>query len=122
MSFSEDTILAALNKIGDNKAGIVFLVDEHGILAGSFSDGDFRRWVTASRSIDLDTPAIEAARRDCVKVAFGSDLATISAAFRPGVDVIPWSTNADTSALSPGRLRLRSESDVIRSAQATQRC
>lgn len=89
VSFSEDTILAALNKIGDNKAGIVFLVDEHGILAGSFSDGDFRRWVTASRSIDLDTPAIEAARRDCVKVAFGSDLATISAAFRPGVDVIP---------------------------------
>ena len=45
--FGEDTILTALTKITDNKSGIVFCVDEHGILTGSFSDGDFRRWITS---------------------------------------------------------------------------
>lgn len=87
--FSEDTILTALEKITNNKSGIVFCVDSHGVLQGSLTDGDFRRWITAAPSIDLGRPALAAANPNPVKVAFGSEASTIGAAFRPGVDIIP---------------------------------
>ena len=85
----DDSILAALTKISDNKSGIVFCVDARGILVGSFSDGDFRRWVTSTPTIDLTTPVEQAAHRDAVSLAYGSDPATVAAAFRPGIEVIP---------------------------------
>ena len=87
--FADDSVLAALTKIGENKTGIVFCVDAHGILVGSFSDGDFRRWITRQESIDLTRPAAEVANTECLRLAYGSDPATITAAFRPGIRVIP---------------------------------
>lgn len=87
--FGEDTILGALNKITENKAGIVFCVDSHGTLIGSFSDGDFRRWVTTAQPVDLSTAVRTAANTDCVRLAHGSNRATIEAVFRPGIEVIP---------------------------------
>ena len=87
--FSQDTVLTALNKISENKSGIVFLVDSHGILAGSFSDGDFRRWASSVSTIDLNTPVSDAAHQNCIKVAFGSDNSRIQQAFRPGIEVVP---------------------------------
>ena len=85
----QETILASLNKIGENKAGIVFCVDSRGILIGSFSDGDFRRWVTQASPIDLQRPVSDAMNPDCVKVAHGSEADHIAAAFRPGVEIVP---------------------------------
>ncbi|GAB3578104.1 N-acetylneuraminate synthase family protein [Calidifontibacter terrae] len=87
--FGDDSLLTALNKIGDNKSGVVFCVDRLGTLTGSFTDGDFRRWVTSGTSIDLSTAVQTAANPDCVRIAYGSDPATITASFRPGVRVIP---------------------------------
>ena len=87
--FSDDTILAALNKISDNKTGIVFCVDAHGILQGALSDGDFRRWVTAHPSADLNATVMAAAHTSPVKLAHGTETQTISQAFRDGVRVIP---------------------------------
>ncbi|MBD2758943.1 N-acetylneuraminate synthase family protein [Yimella sp. cx-573] len=87
--FAQDTVLSALAKIGENKAGIVFCVDTHGMLVGSFTDGDFRRWITSQQTIDLTRPALEVANPKCVSIAYGSDPGTIGAAFRPGVAVIP---------------------------------
>ena len=49
--FAEDSILSALNKIGTNKHGIVFCVDQHGLLTGAISDGDFRRWVLSGHKL-----------------------------------------------------------------------
>lgn len=87
--FADDTILAALNKIGANKSGVVFSVDEHGLLQGSFSDGDFRRWVTSQPSIDLGESVRAVARPSCVRAPITSDPAALTALFRPGVEVIP---------------------------------
>lgn len=87
--FAQDTVLTALTKIGENKAGVVFLVDTHGLLVGSLTDGDFRRWVTSQEAIDLSRPAVDVANPTCVSIAYGSDPGTIGAAFRPGVSVIP---------------------------------
>lgn len=86
---TQETILAALDRIGENKAGIVFCVDSHGALRGSFSDGDFRRWVTTTSGIDLRTPVAAAMNASCVKVAYGSDSAHIASVFRPGIEVLP---------------------------------
>ncbi|GAB3751751.1 N-acetylneuraminate synthase family protein [Yimella radicis] len=87
--FAEDSMLTALNKIGENRAGIVFCVDSHGTLVGSFSDGDFRRWVTTAQQIDLSIPVRIASNASCVRLAHGSAPATIEAAFRPGIEVVP---------------------------------
>ena len=46
--FAEDPILTALHKISANGQRIIFLVNESGILRGSLSDGDFRRWLIAN--------------------------------------------------------------------------
>lgn len=87
--FSEDDVLAALGKISANKAGVVFCVDAHGILAGSFTDGDFRRWIMSRPTTDLSVRVVEAANAEPLALAFGSAKSTIDAAFRPGVEVIP---------------------------------
>ncbi|MBO0981015.1 N-acetylneuraminate synthase family protein [Microbacterium sp. SD291] len=52
--FAEDPVLAGLGKINANKQRIVFVVDSHGILRGSLSDGDFRRWLIQNPTASLD--------------------------------------------------------------------
>lgn len=87
--FSGDSMLAALTKINANRQGIVFCVDEHGLLTGSFSDGDFRRWVTSTPHIDTAAPVSRAANTAPVKATLGAATSTLSALFRPGVEVVP---------------------------------
>ena len=53
--FSEDPVLTALHKISANGQRIIFLVNESGVLKGSLSDGDFRRWVVDTPNVDLET-------------------------------------------------------------------
>ena len=56
--FAEDPILNALQKISAIGQGIIFLVNESGILRGSLSDGDFRRWLIANPTASLETSAL----------------------------------------------------------------
>lgn len=87
--FSGDSMLTALTKINANRQGIVFCVDEHGLLAGSFSDGDFRRWVTSSPHIDTTAAVIEAANTAPVKAMLGTAASSLTSLFRPGIEIIP---------------------------------
>ena len=48
--FSEETIINALQKI--NKSKIVFTVSQSGVLEGTVTDGDFRRWLLKQTDID----------------------------------------------------------------------
>ncbi|MEM9783212.1 MAG: acetylneuraminic acid synthetase, partial [Pseudomonadota bacterium] len=64
--FVEDSILIALNKISANKRGIVFAVTEGGLLEGVLSDGDLRRWLTTTGTIDLTLPVSRIMNRDFV--------------------------------------------------------
>ncbi|MBS1672995.1 MAG: N-acetylneuraminate synthase family protein [Actinobacteria bacterium] len=61
--FAEDPILTGLGKINANKQRIVFCVDAHGILIGSLSDGDFRRWLIANPDASLDVSTATVANR-----------------------------------------------------------
>lgn len=54
--FEMDTIRNALARINDNEGGIIFCVDEEGVLVGVLTDGDFRRWAIAEPHVTLDKP------------------------------------------------------------------
>lgn len=106
--FGEDSILTALNKISANQSGIVFCVDEHGLLRGSFSDGDFRRWVTGQSAIDLSLPVGTVAHAPCISAPLSTDPAEISALFRPGVEVIALTDRGHLVAIAtPGAANLQ---------------
>ncbi|WP_353081895.1 N-acetylneuraminate synthase family protein [Tessaracoccus lapidicaptus] len=65
----DDSIITALRKIDANKSRIVFVVDAHGRLLGSLSDGDIRRWLLADAGAALDAPSGRAANTRCVRAA-----------------------------------------------------
>ncbi|PPH14835.1 N-acetylneuraminate synthase family protein [Rathayibacter sp. AY1F8] len=88
--FAEDPVLTALAKINANKQRIVFCVDGHGILRGSVSDGDFRRWIIANPTASLDVPALAVANT-AVRTAGADEPATAIAARlgRDGISHLP---------------------------------
>ena len=44
----------AMKKIDDNSAGIVFVTDDNNCLCGSLTDGDMRRWLLMSGSLESE--------------------------------------------------------------------
>ncbi|MDU0347527.1 N-acetylneuraminate synthase family protein [Actinomyces sp. MRS3W] len=86
--FAEDSLLTALNKINANKARTIFLVDEHGRLVGSLTDGDVRRWLTSGHA-DLDVPALQVANRTPRSVTEGTVIDELDWLFRDGVTLVP---------------------------------
>lgn len=82
--FSDEPILASLQKINANKARVVFCVSEHGHLQGALSDGDFRRWVTSTPVVDLATPSIQVANRQPVTARDGGDADEVGRLFQTG--------------------------------------
>lgn len=85
----QDPILAALQKISANQSRIVFLVDEHGTVTGSLSDGDVRRWLISETAPDMTRAAGSIANRSFLSVSEGTPLSEVSTLIRPGVDRIP---------------------------------
>ncbi|AXK47321.1 N-acetylneuraminate synthase family protein [Brachybacterium saurashtrense] len=83
------TVLQALGRINDNRARMVLVVDEHGTVRGTLSDGDVRRWLVGSTTPDLTQPALDAANTDFVAVTEGTPVAEITVLFGDGIDRIP---------------------------------
>lgn len=48
------SLVEAMQKIDDNAVGILFLVENNGVLCGAVSDGDIRRWILKTGEIDCD--------------------------------------------------------------------
>lgn len=87
--FETETVFRALEKINNNKKRIVFVVNESGTLAGSFSDGDFRRWLTSTPDFDLRREVGAIAHSEVTSYKVNAPRAEIELAFRQGVDLIP---------------------------------
>jgi len=87
--FSGDSVLDALKKITANKSRIVFAVSENGVLEGVLSDGDFRRWLSAQRDIDLDQPVSVALNRSFEVGSVDEDPAVTEKRFRESIDYVP---------------------------------
>ncbi len=84
-----ESLFSALAKLSETKNKIVFLVNEYGVLTGSFSDGDFRRWVIESKSIDLQQHVAKVANRDFVSLPEDSFAADVGAMFSERIKIIP---------------------------------
>lgn len=86
--FAEDPLLTALAKITANKSRTIFLVDEHGTLTGSLTDGDVRRYLAAGHT-DLEVPASTVANHSPRSVTEGTLIDEIDWLFRDGVTLVP---------------------------------
>lgn len=53
-------LIEALEKLSRVKGQILFVVDHLGRLTGTFTDGDFRRWIVAQKEISLRVPVKDA--------------------------------------------------------------
>lgn len=87
--FSEDPVLTALQKISANGQRIIFLVNESGILKGSLSDGDFRRWLVANPTASLETSALDVANLGVKTAPVGSEPADLQKEFAQGISHLP---------------------------------
>ena len=87
--FESESILKALEKINSNKRRIIFVVSEHGLLIGSLTDGDFRRWITKASSFDLNQKVSSIANKNVLSASIDDDRASISEIFTKAVDIIP---------------------------------
>jgi N-acetylneuraminate synthase len=87
--FSEDSLLAALNKITANQCRLIFVVSEGGILQGVLSDGDFRRWIAVTDVIDLNRPVTVAMNPHCISAGEDSGPAELAGLLSAKIQVIP---------------------------------
>lgn len=87
--FRDDSIVSALKKIDSNKAGIVFLVSEAGIIEASITDGDFRRWLVKQSVVDLNQAAIVAANQDFLSMPIAAPPGKIEDTFSSRIKFIP---------------------------------
>lgn len=88
--FAQDPVLVGLQKISANTERIVFCVDEHGILRGSLSDGDFRRWIIANPTSSLEISCGEVANAHVRTAAADATAADLAPLFgRSGISHIP---------------------------------
>ncbi|KHK99847.1 acetylneuraminic acid synthetase [Microbacterium mangrovi] len=88
--FAEDSIISALAKISANRQRIVFCVDAHGILQGSLSDGDFRRWIIENPAAPTDATAGEVANNRVRTLPASTAPAAIAEAFTVnGISHVP---------------------------------
>lgn len=87
--FSGDSILDSLKRISDNKSRIVFVVQENGVLIGSLSDGDVRRWLTQSSNFDLNMPVDSIMNHDFVSRPQSETQTQIAQYFDQKRDIIP---------------------------------
>ena len=87
--FESETIFKALEKINANKKRIIFVLADNGVLMGSLTDGDFRRWVTSSPDFDVNLSVSEIMNENVCSAPLGSENSDIQEKFSASIDVIP---------------------------------
>jgi len=87
--FTSDSILAALQKISQNKAGFVVTVSEQGHLVGVVTDGDVRRWLTHADIIDVNDLVSKVHTSNSVSMSADSSREDIAGKFTSKIRYIP---------------------------------
>jgi len=83
------TVRAALTKIDANEDGIIFCVDEQGMLLGLLTDGDLRRWLLSVPTPDLEIPVGQIINRNCVYARVDDKPERISGLLKGAFKVLP---------------------------------
>lgn len=87
--FENESIVSALKKINNNKKRIIFIVNDHGVLTGALSDGDFRRWIVEAKNFNIDDDVSNIAHKSIRYKSVDSDKADIEKCFSEGINIIP---------------------------------
>ena len=87
--FSGDSVLDALKRINENKSRIVFVVQDNGVLIGSLSDGDVRRWITNNADMDFNQPVDLVMNKNCIARFVSEPQSLIFENFNQKLDIIP---------------------------------
>ncbi len=87
--FSEDSLKVALEKISTNKSGHLVVVSESGRVEGILTDGDIRRWMTTTPSIDLNISVRKIANNDYTSFHIDTPRSELSSKLNSRVRIIP---------------------------------
>ena len=85
----DDSLKSALLKIDENKARIVFVVDDAGIAQGAISDGDIRRYLLKSNNNGLASQCTDVMNVDFKSHNKSSNLKKLKNSYVNGIDCIP---------------------------------
>lgn len=85
----DENVIVALNKISQNAKGFVFVTDEHGVMEGVLTDGDFRRWAIKNKSINLEIPIINLINKNFLFSNVDDDSIKINAKFNNKIKFLP---------------------------------
>lgn len=83
------SVRAALLKIDANEDGIIFCVDDQGLLLGVLTDGDLRRWLIATRNADLEQPVGTIINRRCVSAKIDDKPERLGSLLKGSLEVLP---------------------------------
>ncbi len=83
-------LLRCLNQLNVNQRRILFVLDDERRLLGSFSDGDFRRWVTTATHYDFEATRVsEVMNPTPVQAPVSAQRKQVRALFAGAIDAIP---------------------------------
>lgn len=85
----DENVGQALSKIDKNKHKIIYAIDDNNRLVGSITDGDIRRWIIASGSLDTGHSLQEIVNINCFSLPQSSSASSIEAAFNERISSIP---------------------------------
>ena len=85
----DESMSVALSKIENNRRGCVIVVDQHGRLVGTLTDGDFRRWLVSHSDPTLEADCGEAANSNCTSASEGDGVAQLSNLLSRNIDMLP---------------------------------
>lgn len=86
---SEDPIEIALRRITSNKSRVVFVVNNNGVLIGSLTDGDFRRWIVGTEKPTLSAHCSILANHNCIFLKEGDSYPADDLIFSTRIGVVP---------------------------------
>ncbi|NVK02146.1 MAG: N-acetylneuraminate synthase family protein [Oceanospirillaceae bacterium] len=87
--FETESIFKALEKLNSNKHRVVFILSEGGVLEGSLSDGDFRRWLTSTPDFDLQREVREVMFAGVRFESIDAHADAIESCFSGAIEIVP---------------------------------
>lgn len=85
----DEPMSVALAKIEKNRRGCVIIVDQHGRLIGTMTDGDFRRWLVLRSEPTLEADCSEAANSNCMSASEHDGAVQLSSLLSRKIDMLP---------------------------------
>jgi N-acetylneuraminate synthase len=95
-----DSINAAINKINLNESKVLFVVNDSGLLIGSLTDGDIRRYLISNHTINIDDCVYGIINKNVLSLSLNANPTEIYKSFSNGIKAIPLVQNNRLMAIA----------------------